>query len=337
MKICICGGGSLGHVCAGVIASSGEHEVSLFTGHPDLWTDSLFVTDNSRNVYSARLAAVSNMPADVIPGQDIVFLCLPGFMIEKTLEDIRPYVGNAVVGSIVSSTGFFSFAHKVLGQDAALFGFQRTPFIARVDEYGKSARLLGYKPRVYIYAENVPDPDSFRSIVERMFITPTALLDNIYEASLTNSNPILHTGRLYSMFKEYETAEFDHNILFYKEWTDESSEMIITMDEEFGLLLKALGVDRERVPSLLDYYEAADARSLTEKISGIEAFQKITSPMKKVGKNKWTVDFSSRYFTEDFPFGLKLICDLAHTNRISVPTMDEVLQWGMNMIGHNNG
>lgn len=36
MKICICGGGALGHVCTAVFASQG-HEVSVLTNHPVEW------------------------------------------------------------------------------------------------------------------------------------------------------------------------------------------------------------------------------------------------------------------------------------------------------------
>ena len=35
MKICICGGGSLGHVCAGVMASQEDVELNILSGHPD--------------------------------------------------------------------------------------------------------------------------------------------------------------------------------------------------------------------------------------------------------------------------------------------------------------
>ena len=72
----------------------------------------------------------------------IVFLCLLGLAIESTLENIKPYVGKAVVGSIVCSTGFFFAAHKVFGEEARLFGFQRVPYIARTVEYGHSASWL---------------------------------------------------------------------------------------------------------------------------------------------------------------------------------------------------
>lgn len=328
-KICICGGGSLGHVCAGVLSSQTDVEVNVYTQHPERWSNSIDVVDINGKIYSGRLGIISSNAEDVVAGCDIVFLCLPGFAIESTLKAIRPYVGNAAVGSIVCSTGFFFAAHHVMDCDAKLFGFQRVPFIARMTEYGHSANLLGYKPKVAIATENIENKEAFRKLVEQLWMTPTNLLSSHYEASLTNSNPILHTGRLYSMWKDWNGEVYDHNILFYKEWTIEASQTLIEMDQEFMNLLDVLPVAKGAIPSLLEYYESHDAESLCKKISSIPAFQNITSPMKEVDGG-WIPDFESRYFTEDFPFGLKFIIDLAKEKNISCPNLSKVFEWGIN-------
>ena len=39
-------------------------------------------------------------------------------------------------------------------------------------------------------------------------------------------------------------------------------------------------------------------------------------------------DFQSRYFTEDFPYGLALIHKLAHEKGVLTPTIDKVYEWG---------
>lgn len=330
MKICICGGGSLGHVCAGVLASHPDVEVSIYSGHPERWQKNITVTDINGKLYSATLAKVSGKAEEVIAYKDIILFCLPGFLIEKTLTDIKPFIGDAIVGTVVSSTGFFFFAHSVLGDSAKLFGFQRVPFIARVSEYGKSANLLGYKSSLAVAAENIESKEDFRQEIERLFLTPTILLDNYLEVALTNSNPILHTSRLYTMFKGRENDIFDHKILFYKEWTDEASELLIKMDEEFFRLLKVLNVTS--IPTLLDYYESTDASSLTRKISSIPAFQTIESPMVEV-TGGWKADFKSRYFTEDFPYGLHWIIKLANVKSISTLVLDEVYEWGLSVFG----
>lgn len=327
LKICICGGGSLGHVCAGVFASHEKVEVNILTGHPEKWSRQIEVTDSSGKRFEGKINKISRNPADVVPEMDIVFLCLPGYLIEQTLAEIRPFVGDAAVGTVVSSTGFFFFAHGILDSGTKLFGFQRVPYIARVAEYGRSANLLGYKSNLYAVLENIGDENGFKNVLEKIFLTPVSLLDNFLEVSLSNSNPILHTGRLFSMFYGRENQVFDHRILFYKEWTDEASQLLIDMDREFFELLGKLGVSS--LKTLLDYYESHDASSLTEKISNIPAFQTIESPMREV-VGGWTADFGSRYFTEDFPFGLRWIKELSDENGIETPIIDKVYSWGMN-------
>ena len=326
-RICICGGGSLAHVCAGVLSSQPEVEVNIFTRKPDLWSHQMQVTDLNGKMYNGNLNIISNNAEDALKDCDIVFLCLPGFAIEGTLNSIKPYIGNAVVGSIVCSTGFFFAAHRILGEDARLFGFQRVPYIARTKEYGHTANLLGYKPQLAIAVENVEDNESFRQLVETLWMTPVKLLGSHYEVSLTNSNPILHTGRLYSMWKDWNGEIYDHNILFYKDWTVEASQMLIDMDAEFMQLLDVLPVTKGAIPSLLEYYESHDAESLCNKITSIPAFQNITSPMKEV-EGGWIPDFESRYFTEDFPYGLKFIVDLANEHNINCPNLNKVFEWG---------
>ena len=336
MRICICGGGSLGHVCAGVLSSHSGVELSLLTSRPEHWSKQIRVGDPKGQSFLASFKYISDNPREVVSGQDVILLCLPGYMLEKTLHQIRPFIGNAKVGSVVSSTGFFFFAHRILGEKAKLFGFQRVPFIARIEDYGKSAHLLGYKKELCIATENIPKSEEFRHTIEHLFGTPTRLANCIYEVALSNSNPILHTGRLYSIFFGRDEDVFDAPILFYKSWTDEASRLVLAMDEEFFRLLEVLEV--HGIKRLADYYESATASALSGKIRSIEAFQTIQTPMVPC-EGGWKADFSSRYFTEDFPYGLRWIREEAEINGVHIPTINKVYQWGMeclNREGNNN-
>lgn len=105
MKICVCGGGSLGHVCAGVLGSQEGVEINILSGHPEKWRREVTVTDENGKQYIGNVNKVSSDAEVAVAGQDIILLCLPGYLIEKTLRDIKPFVGEAVVGTVVSSTG----------------------------------------------------------------------------------------------------------------------------------------------------------------------------------------------------------------------------------------
>jgi len=335
MKVCVCGGGNLGHVVAGFLAAKGDCEVSLLTRQPERWQSTLRITTPEGKVLQGTLQKISSSAAEVVAPADLVLLCLPGFSIKEVLEQIRPALQpHTPVGSIVSSTGFFFDAFEVLPSDTPLFGFQRVPFISRVLEYGRSAALLGYKPSLNISVEQTEDKEAVRQTIENLFHTPAHLLGSYYEVSLTNSNPILHPSRLYSMWKDWhEGVVYPTQSLFYEEWTDEASELLIAMDKEFQALLDTLPVTKGSIPTILDYYESHDAPSLTKKLHSIKAFQGILSPMKAV-KEGFVPDFQSRYFTEDFPYGLKLIQTVAQKQGVPTPVIDKVMAWGSQRILH---
>lgn len=334
-RICLCGGGSLGHVIAAWLSAKGTAEVSILTGSPGRWNKEINVFLPESEVLTGRLTSVSGNPEEVISDADVVLFCYPGFMIASELERIKPYLKqDAYVGSVFSSTGFFFEALRILSPSQPLWGFQRVPFICRVQEYGSSARLLGYKPCYHIAVENVPDEQKrkFADMISEWFERPVHLLKNYYEASLTNSNPLLHTSRLYTMFgRENEGRVYPRMINFYEDWTVEAADVLIKMDREFFELLKVLPVTEGYLPPILEYYESHDAQSLAAKLSSIAGFKGITSPMIQT-EGGWIPDFKSRYFTEDFPYGLKYIWQLAHAYNISTPVIDEVYQWGISKL-----
>ena len=114
----------------------------------------------------------------------------------------------------------------------------------------------------------------------------------------------------------------------------EAAQLLIDMDLEFQALLRHIGIKEGAVPSITDYYEVSDAATLTAKIRSIEAFRNIAAPMKPASEpGRFVPDFSNRYFTEDFPYGLRFIIHTAAKNNFPVPVMKKVYDWGISCIG----
>lgn len=330
LRICICGGGALGTVCAAVFSSQGN-EVSLLTKRPERWNSVVEAYDPDGKVFKGSLSVISDSALIACRNADIVLLCVPGYLIRKTLEEIKPSLTEqTLVGSIVTTTGFFFMAHEVLSLGTPLFGFQRVPYIARIREYGKSASLLGYKDCLYVAGENCNLP-LLCKVLEGLFHTPVIALPGYLEASLSNSNPLLHTARLYSMWRGQESHGWERPVKFYAEWSDEASMLLLEMDREFMHLVEKLGISQGSIKSVLQHYEVADAKSLTRKLRSIQAFQNIVSPMVE-RDGLWYPDFSSRYFTEDFPYGLKILIDLWEKHGIDHPVSRQVWEWGSSLI-----
>jgi hypothetical protein len=329
-RICICGGGSLGHVIAGYLSAKKDLEVNILTQRPQLWKHELQISTPEGDTLCGKLNTVSDKPEEALHEVDIVLLCLPGYAIKSELLKIKPYVNERTyVGTVFSSTGFFFEALEILDNDVPLWGFQRVPFIARTNVYGESAHLLGYKNSHNIAVEHCEDKERFRSQIEKLFDAPVHLLNNYYEASFTNSNPILHPSRLYTLFKDWnKNVYYDHQFLFYEEWTNEASELLITLDKELFSVLAKLPVAPDFLMPILPYYESTDAESLTRKIRSINGFKGITTPM-IFSEKGWQPDLNSRYFREDFMHGLRYIHQEAHNLGIEVPMMNKVYNWGV--------
>lgn len=333
MKICICGGGNLGHVVAGFVSAQRRYDVCVLTRSPERWKKEIVVETPDGEELIGKLEGIYSDAVQAVSGADIVLLCLPGYSIREMLEKIKNCLSpSTAVGSVVSNTGFFFEAMSILPPNIPLFGFQRVPFISRTVEYGCRARLRGYKDSLSVAIEHTDDKESIRESLESMLKTPVLLLNSFYEASLSNSNPLLHPSRLYDLWCDWhEGITYDHVPLFYEEWTERAASLYIAMDQELQSLLEVLPVDTSCIPSVLDYYDSTDAVSLAGKLRSIKAFNGILAPMKNTDK-VFVPDLQSRYFTEDFPYGLAIIRRLAKEKGISTPVMDKVYEWGKNMV-----
>ena len=324
--VCICGGGGLGHTLAAKISKNG-YQVHLLTGHPARWSKHILVEDCNQVTINGEITQISDRPEEVIPSVDIILLCVPGYLIQQTLHAIAPYVSPGTeIGSVISSGGFFWMACHELGKEQRLFGFQRVPYISRVREYGRSAELKGYKSMLKIGGNSNSDLEELTSFFSKALETPTIALGHYLEATLTNSNPLLHPSRIYGMLSPFDTDTYDKEFLFYEEWDDRSSEVLIECDSEFQRILSRLPIHQEEIPSLLQYYESEDVTSLTRKIRSIEAFKGIKMAMVAQG-DRFKVDYTNRYFTEDIPFGLLIIKSLGNLLKEDTPMIDQVILW----------
>lgn len=329
-NICIVGGGALGHVIAGWLANKDE-KVSILTRSPEKWSLDLAIT-TPNGVINSRLENVTSDPKAVIPTADVVLLTVPGYANREELESIKPYLSSGTyVGGVFCSSGFFFEAMDILAKDIRLWGFQRVPFISRTIRYGHEAALLGYRPEfnIAIERDNETGKEAFRKWIEETFGSKTRLMKNFYEVSITNSNPILHTSRLYTMFSDWpDEKRINRNILFYEEWTTEAAELLLKMDAELFKILEHLPVTPGYLTPLIDYYESHDAESLKNKLSSINGLKGITSPMRQDAAG-WFPDYGNRYFTEDFGYSLRYIWELGKKYDIEMPNIDKVYQWGI--------
>ena len=157
---------------------------------------------------------------------------------------------------------------------------------------------------------------------------PCKTIPCMLNLTLTPSNPILHTSRLYSLFRNWnEGVTYDSVPLFYEEWDDAASEVLIAMDAEEQAICRALPeFYLDYVKSLREYYEAPTVEKMTKKICSIQAFKGLTTPVVQGGDGV-VPDLRSRYFTADFSFGLSIIQQVGRMADVKTPVINTVMDW----------
>jgi hypothetical protein len=328
MNITIIGGGNVGTLMAAEFAYRG-HNVTLYTAEPKSWNETIEVySAEEEMLFSSRLYRVTNSLKEALEGSEFVWITLPAFLFGKLSNDILQYVEKGQYIGIVPGSGGAEFAfQRLVEKGCILFGLQRVHSIARIREYGKSVYMLGRKQELQIGAIPAKESLPISYILTNLFGIRCKALPNYLSVTLTPSNPILHTTRLYTMFKDYnEERMYPRNIFFYEEWDDESSKNLIDCDDELQVLCDQIPMPLESVQSLRNYYESFTIPAMTGKIKSIKAFRGMMSPMKRV-ENGWIPDFESRYFTADFPWGLKVIKEIASVFGVVTPSINKVWNW----------
>lgn len=326
-KVLIIGGGNIGTLIAADIAEKAD--VTVYSSRAREWAERISVyDDNGALCFTSGRIAVTDDPENATKNADWVFVTVPAFMFGDIAKRMENSVSAGQVICVVPGGGGAEFAFKRLSdKGATLVGFQRVHSIARLKEYGKSVCALGRKNRIEIASIPSRLAAGLCAEIEKLFSMPCTSLNNYLCLTLTPSNPILHTSRLYALFRDYRREKtYERNSLFYEEWDDFSSRVLLEMDAELQALCAAIPLDLREVVSLKNHYESFSVQAMTEKIRSIAAFKGIYTPMRADG-GKYRPDFSSRYFISDFDFGLKIIYDIAVLFGVKTPVIKSVLDW----------
>ncbi len=334
MRITVIGGGNIGTVLLGELSANPDNQVSLLTTHPEKWQREIEVIYSERNTsVFGKLTEVTS-DAAVTSNAQLIFITVPSNALPSVVNRIVPYVQKGTVLCVMPGSGGCEFVCRPLIEKGCVFsGLQRVHCIARVKEYGKSVYALSRKQEISVAAIPRTQTEQVAEMLEHLLQMPCKPLKNYLAVTLTPSNPILHTTRLYAMFRDYMPGiVYPRNFLFYAEWDLPSSEALLQCDAELQVLCSILPLDLSEVVSLKIHYESETAEKMTEKISTIPAFQGILSPMCPASDG-YIPDFSSRYFLEDFPYGLCIIKSFCRLAGVACPNIDRVLKWYEQMMG----
>ena len=330
MKITIAGGGNIGTQFMVHCAAKG-HEVTAYTSKPELFGTHLnIVDDNGVTTLEGDIRLATNDPSEAFSEADFIMVTLPSNMMRDIAQKIYEHApSSAVIGVVPGNGGSECAFARCIEKGNVFFALERVPAIARLVEKGKTVKSTGYKKELSVASIPADRVQDCRDIIAGIFDTqPCHMIPNFLNLTMTPSNPILHTTRLRSIFRDYEPGVvYDKLPLFYEEWDDDSSELLFLCDEEVQKICAALPEYKlQFVKSLKIHYESPTIKAMTAKISGIPAFKGLTTPSVKVDGG-FIPDLHSRYFTADFSYGLTIIKQIAVFAGVDTPNIDETLAW----------
>ena len=309
--------------------------MNVNSSKPEAYDGTLEIVDEYNNVSKGNINLVTSSVEQAIEGCQIIFVTHPAFRLKEVADQMLPYIKGDVNIGVFPGTGGAEFAFReCIKKGATLFGLQRVPSVARLEQYGKRVRCEGLRSELFLASIPNSAATDLAEFMNDLWGIPCHILPNYLSVTLTPSNPILHTTRLRTLFSDYYEGKFyERNPLFYGEWSDDSSKLLIACDSELQEMLKIINkLDLHNVKSLKLHYESDTVEAMTAKLRSIKSLHNLLSPMRHVSEG-WIPDFSSRYFTADFPFGLAIIEELSEILNYSAPNIKDTMNWYREVTG----
>ena len=287
------------------------------------------ITLNNGNVYENFVEKITT-EVEILKETEIVIISVPNFLRKYILIKIKKYLKKETIILFIPGIGPSQFiANKYLKKYTVLC-LERVPYITRskgeIVEITDSRSVIKYATLNTNY--------NYDELIKKMFEKPVEKIP-YYMVTLTSSNAILHTTRIFSIFKGNENKIFDREILFYSEWDDESSYLFQKCDLEIMSIcskLKKMGLINKEIQPLMEYYESKTPKELTKKLNSINSLRNIKLDMKKLENNQYILDKNIRFIIEDIPYGLIMFKGIAELVGEKTPNIDKIIIWAQTLL-----
>ena len=351
-QVTICSGSNLAH---GSIACIGHHcpnvKINVLCRRPAEFTDKVTgKTDRCiwkfKGTLKGNVQKVSNDPAEVIPGSKLVIICSPFHVSGQILDKIRDYLDDkAMVGGIYGQGAFdlqcFHYLNdKIKESDLTLFGLQNVPFLCRTEEYGKSVEFYG--PKSYLCVAAYPNDrcEFMANLISLLYSTPSVPLPNFLSLTLTPSNQIIHPGRVYGFFKDWDgKTGYTKLPKLYAELDDASADAIQSLDDEIQAIKKEIvrrypQIDmsplhpiKERIS--YNYKDSiTDFSTLKSVFNTNDGYAKNVFPTVPAPNGEGRIlNTKSRFFSEDIPYGLCIIKNFGDILGVPMKATEKMIRW----------
>ena len=214
----IVGGGNLAHASIARIGHMNPRfKINLLTRRPEAWASQITGYTKASHWESqgdlvGKINKASSNAADVIPGSQIIIVCSPAHTKIELLEQCRDHLDpGCLVGSIFGQGAFDWQAKHALGgvenikkNNWTIWSLQYVPFICKAVNYGKDINIIGPKKHLYATSYPLENIHYVCNAVNHCYFIPVIPIPGFLNLTLVPSNQIIHPGRVYHFFKEWD-------------------------------------------------------------------------------------------------------------------------------------
>lgn len=320
--LAVAGCGNAGHALAADLSLAG-HEVRLLdhpaappAAHGPAGGRQIVLERHGRESV-ATLAAKTTSPAEALEGAEILLVAVPAFAHRTFAEFVAPHLPAG--GLVVLFTGGLGGLEWVgaaarLGRDRDFTVVETSslPYAARLGGPGR-VRILSDVPRLVASAYPASDREGARERLEPLFPCLRFGRD-LLEPTLCNVNGVVHPPAVALNVSRIEDETTPRWHIWKTGITPGVARVIERIDEERLRTAERLGLVLPTVAELQWEMGYGPRGSIRESLTKSETLAGIEGPRA----------LDHRFLTEDVPYFLGVLMDLARLTGVSCPAMNAV-------------
>ncbi|MCO4763855.1 MAG: NAD/NADP octopine/nopaline dehydrogenase family protein [Myxococcales bacterium] len=356
---CVLGAGNAAHLVAALVSALPDWQCHVFAPRKDrasqwragIARGGITVTGLPQPVVGVP-ARVSRYASEVVPGCEVILLCVPAHACDEVLRAAAPYVDQgALIGSVGGSAGVDwaiddAMANTGRSPDSyGVFSFINLPWVCRVTTYGHTVRVMAVKSHMPLAVRPQGRFVEIASLLQGIVGSSCPLAPGGFiEVGLANICQIIHPFIMKDHFGAWRPRQREVGPpLFYQGLSPEAADRIDRASSELLAVHAALA---QHLPQLHDSHvrhvgdwldwaygtDISDRRSLHRKFVSNRSYAGLTCPVRQTDLG-WRPDFQHRYLAEDVPCNLVALRGLAEMVQVRTPTIDAVIYWAQSVLG----
>ena len=194
-----------------------------------------------------------------------------------------------------------------------MLGSLRSPYNARIADYGRAVSVTGVVPRLDLVASQPGMLSEGAELIQDLFQLPVRPLVPFALATISPASTIFHPARIFELLDQPDASDQR----FYRDWGEFAAGAYLQMDDDLAQLRRALGWNIDGLDAR-SHYGVKSAPKLAARIRSLAGLPDIGTPFRAGG-----LDPVHRFVREDLTHGLAVALGIAREAGASAPAMQE--------------